>query len=80
MKKIYYFKSEALKAAEEMKAENANYTIRKGMIDTVCDVEESDSFSQRVGSLSGETSAFVVEDENFDIVAKFAWWTDEDED
>ena len=79
MKKIYYFKSEALKAAEEMKAENVNYTIRKGAIDDSCDVDESDSFVERVkGSWAGEVPAFVVEDDNYNVIAKFGWWADED--
>lgn len=71
---IFYSYEEAKKAANEMLAANPSYTIVCGAIDDRADAEESDSFRELVGSWSGEVAAFRVEDERFQIVAKFGYW------
>jgi hypothetical protein len=71
---IFYSQEEAKKAANEMIAANPSYTIVSGEIDDKADAEESDSFRELVGSWSGEVAAFQVEDERFQIAAKFGYW------
>lgn len=79
MKKIYYTKKEAMKAIDEIIAENPDYSARKSITDFGCDFEESDSFAQNVkGSCAGECNAYIIENENLDTEAIIAWWTDED--
>lgn len=71
---IFYSYEEAKKAANEMIAANPSYTIANGAIDDKADAEESDSFREKVGSWSGEVAAFQVENERFQIAAKFGYW------
>lgn len=77
MKKIYYSENEAKQAAENIMNENANYTMKTGSMDLGNGEEESESFASLVGTASGETAAYVIEDERGQIVAKFGYWDTE---
>lgn len=74
MKKIYYSQDEAKQAVKDIMAENANYTVKNGSLELDYDMEESDSFRELVHGWSGETAAYVIEDENGETVARIGYW------
>ncbi len=77
MKKIYYSQDEAKQAVKDIMSENANYTVKNGSLELNYDMEESESFSELVKDWAGETSAYIVEDENGQNVATIGYWDSE---
>lgn len=74
MNYMYLTSGEVNSKVNEILAENPNYRKVKTAIDSRCAIESSDAFNQIVGSWSGETSAVAIEDENGQIVDRFAFW------
>lgn len=72
---IYYAEEDARKAAEELLKTNTDYSLKGSELDYSFDVEESDAFAElKPGGWAGSVSAYAVEDEKFDTIAKFGWW------
>lgn len=74
MNYMYLTSAEANSKANELLKANPNYRKVNTAIDSRCSIENSDAFSQIIGDWSGETSAIAIEDENGQIIDRFAFW------
>lgn len=76
MKKIYYTRDEACRAAQEFAAQISGAGIKNATIDSSAnDIEEDSNFTEIVGAWNGEVEAFAVEASG-EILAKFGFWTE----
>lgn len=80
-KRMFYYKADAEKAAASFVEDNEGTVIREklGEISSSEETDDDDIFAEKVGSWGGTTSAIVVEDGARDTVAKFGFWTEEDD-
>lgn len=72
-KELYQFKSDAEIRVNDLLKEG--FTVKNGTleIDGNTDIMDMDT-------ASGETSCFIVEDEDLNTIARIGWWVDVDED
>lgn len=74
MNYMFFTSEEVGSEVNELLKENPTYRKVKCTMDSKCDIVYSDAFNQIVGSWSGEMAAIAIEDENGQIVDRFASW------
>lgn len=72
-KELYQFKSDAEMRVNDFLKEG--FTVKNGTLEIDGNVDFMD-----MDNALGETSSFIVEDEDLNTVANIGWWVDVDED